>query len=51
MAMQHFDGNRLLNLIVFDELKLRKDMLFKLVSNTTNKMDWREWLLSKLVTM
>jgi hypothetical protein len=51
MAMRHFDGSRLPNLIGFGELKLRKDMLFEWVSSTTNKMDRREWFLSKLVTM
>jgi hypothetical protein len=51
MAMRHFDGSRLPNLIGFDELKLRKDMLFEWVSSAANKMDWREWLLSKSVTM
>lgn len=46
--MQCWDGSRLPKLIGYDEFKLRKDMLFEWINSPTNKIDWRNCLLSKM---
>ncbi|RCV21181.1 hypothetical protein SETIT_4G117900v2 [Setaria italica] len=47
-AMQCWDGSRLPKLIGYGEFKLRKDMLFEWINSPTNKIDWRNCLLSKM---
>jgi hypothetical protein len=46
-AIEYWDGSRLPKLIGYNEMKLRKNVLFECVNNPTNKIDWRNVFFSK----
>ncbi|CAO2146193.1 unnamed protein product, partial [Urochloa humidicola] len=44
LAIQHWDGRRFPGIIGYDDSKLRKDVLFQIINNSVNKVDWRDVL-------
>jgi hypothetical protein len=46
-AIEYWDGSRLPKLIGYNEMKLRKDVLFECVNSPTNKIDRRNMFFSK----
>ncbi|CAL5086231.1 unnamed protein product [Urochloa decumbens] len=44
MAIQYWDGKRLPDLIGFDEMKLRKHVLFEIINNSANMINWKSEL-------
>ncbi|CAN6289143.1 unnamed protein product [Urochloa humidicola] len=43
-AIQYWNGSRLPELIGYDEMKLRKEVLFDCINSSANEVDWRHVL-------